>query len=63
MFAALRLVPSFVPAGPRDVVMLGSGKPLKWKKAEGGGCVVILPASLRKTLSNESIWGFKIKVK
>ena len=56
-------IPSFVPAGPRDVVMLGSGKPLKWKKSDEGGAVVTLPASLRKTLSNESIWGFKIKVK
>ncbi len=56
-------VPSFVPAGARDVVMLGSRKALKWKKAETGGIVVTIPASLRKTLSAQPVWCLKMKVK
>ena len=56
-------VPSFVPAGARDVVMLGSRKALKWKKAETGGIVVTIPASLRKTLSAQPVWCLKMRVK
>ena len=56
-------VPSFVPAGARDVMMLGSRKALKWKKAETGGIVVTIPASLRKTLSAQPVWCLKMKVK
>ena len=57
------VIPSFVPAGTRGVTMPGSGKALKWKKAEGGGMAVTLPASLRKSRSADPVWCLKIKVK
>ena len=57
------VIPSFVPAGTRGVTMPGFGKALKWKKAEGGGVAVALPASLRKSRSADPVWCLKIKVK
>ena len=57
------VIPSFVPAGTRGVTMPGSGKVLKWKKAEGGGMAVTLPASLRKSRSADPVWCLKIMVK
>lgn len=57
------VIPSFVPAGTRGVTMPGFGKALKWKKAEGGGVAVALPASLRKSRSADPVWCLKINVK
>ena len=57
------VIPSFVPTGTRGVTMPGFGKALKWKKAEGGGMAVTLPASLRKSRSADPVWCLKIKVK
>jgi alpha-L-fucosidase len=51
------------PVGGSPIQMLGSGAPLKWSAAEGGGVEVQMPAGMQ----NESqrpcrfAWGFKIR--
>jgi len=56
-------LPSFVPVSSKGVVMLGTGKALKWQKAAGGGVVVSIPDSIRRKLPCEHIWCLKVKVK
>ncbi len=53
---------AFKPVSPRAVTLMGGKRALKWAKTEDG-VVIDVPASVRKQLPCEHIWGFKIKVK
>lgn len=54
------VIPSFVPASGTEVRMLGVREPLRWEK-RGKGCVVQIPASVRR--SPPAPWAWVVVLK
>ncbi|MGD0501007.1 MAG: alpha-L-fucosidase C-terminal domain-containing protein, partial [Bryobacteraceae bacterium] len=54
---------SVQPVGGSPIQMLGSGAPLKWSAAEGGGVEVQMPAGMQDESQRPCrfAWGFKIR--